>query len=281
MALNIIFPQLLLPYDSVKLGRLITTIDHPHQAYHDPPCPQPPIADILLRDSYTGAVHKDSNKNFVSALTSLISTSFSKRAKTQVRITAKQFKTYTLHNSDNWFDDAMDIQATRVWTERVVRRGFNIYMVVGFHTIMEARISYGSVIESTVGGQVNIPVALTLPTVGAIAPFGNIIDPYVGARSEGEDSSQAYFIAPGEQICAFQYRKVQHRWLSSNSLDAIQLSKLPRWSSLERRRDEEKGEDDILEVQSVPLNKLEGKWIQEDLLEGEIISIREVEEAGS
>jgi hypothetical protein len=280
MSLNIIIPQLFLPPSSVKLGRFITNIDHPHQSYYDPIYARTPEPAISSREAYVGLNHESSNASFGSALTSLMSAGFSRRAKTQVSVMADSVRTYALDNSDKWFTEAMAMLGTRTWIERTVDRGYDIYMIVGFHTVTNARIAHKFVHESDTGGQINIPVNLTLAAVGAIAPLGDIIDPSVGGNSQSVDNTRAFFIAPGEQICAFQYRKVRHRWFSSNSIDTARLSASPRWSSVERSRDEEDGEDDIMEVEAIPVpeEELDGKWARKEAPAGEILLIRAEEQ---
>ncbi|KAK4244596.1 hypothetical protein C7999DRAFT_17165 [Corynascus novoguineensis] len=123
MSLNIIVPHLFLPYSSVRLGRLITNIDHPHQHYHDPRYAKPPQPAIVPGDSFVGVSIKTGSTGFGSALTSLLSARFSKRAKTQVRITAEQIATYMLDNSDQLFDETTTVPTTRLWIERAIDRG--------------------------------------------------------------------------------------------------------------------------------------------------------------
>ena len=74
-------------------------------------------------------------------------------------------------------------------------------------------------------------------------------------------------------MCAFQYRKVRHQWFSSNS---IGLSKSPQWLSVERARDKEDGEDDIIEVEArAVLDKdLGGPWDKTELPDGEVLCFR-------
>ncbi|EXM14337.1 hypothetical protein RAB80_016453 [Fusarium oxysporum f. sp. vasinfectum] len=282
MSLNIIVPHVFLPQSSVKLARFIRNVDHPHQSYHDPLYAETPKSTVSTRETFVGLNHKSSNTSFASALTSLMSAGFSKRAKAQVKITADCVKTYALDNSDDWFTKATDILATKTWIERQADRGHNIYMVVGFHTITNARIVQELVHGIGAGGQIHVPFNLSLAAFGAVVPLGEIIDPSVGGNTDGVDSAQTSFMALGEQICALQYRKIRHRWLSSKSTDTFRLSKSPRWSSVERSRDEEDGEDDIIKVEAAPLseNGLDGKWDKMDALGGEVLLIRAGEITG-
>ncbi|KAG7424475.1 hypothetical protein Forpi1262_v014529 [Fusarium oxysporum f. sp. raphani] len=276
MSLNIIVPHFFLPRSSVKLGRFITNIDHPHQSYHDPLYIETPKSAVSAREAFVGLNDKSSNVSFASALTALMSAGFSKRAKAQVKITAECVKTHTLDNSDEWFSKAMDILATKVWIERQVDRGHDIFMIVGYHTITNARIVQKFVHGLDVGGQIHVPASLSLAAIGVVTPLGEIIDPSVEGNNDCVDNMQTSFMAPGEQVCAFQYRKIRHRWLSSKSTGTFRLSKSPRWSSVERGRDEEDGEDDIIEVEATPVPEeaLHGEWDRMDAPDGEILLIR-------
>src|SRR2546426_424585 len=96
-----------------------------------------------------------------------------------------------------------------------------------------------------------VPVSLSLAAVG-VAPLGNITDPSAKVNRHGLESTQSFFEA---QICAFQYRKIRR-----SSIDASRLSKSPRWSSVEKGRDEEDRQDDIIEVEAIPVDGLNGEW---------------------
>lgn len=278
MTVSIILSQIFLPRDSVKLGRFITNIEHPHQNYHDPPSANQPGVLVSLRDSYTGEHHTASKSSFGSTLTSLISAGFSNRAKTKIRIATEQVKTYSLDNSDFWFEEATRLEATRTWIERAIDRGHDIYMIVGFHTVTNASISQDSIDGKNAAAQINVPASLSLAAAGVITPLGNTIDPGVSVHRQGLDREQSHFVAPGEQVCALEYRKVCHRWLSSKHVDKSRLSKVCHWPSVERSRDEEDGEEDIVEVELAKLQGLGGNWDKE-VVGDEVLFIRSFEES--
>jgi hypothetical protein len=267
MAVNIIVPPPFLPFDSIKLGRFVTNVDHPNLRHHDPPCAEPPKQIVSPRDSYIGLHQKRSSASFGSALTSLISAWFSKRVKMQVRVTADKITTYTLDNSDGWFEDAVCIPATRTWIERTVDREDDIYMIVGFHAITNARITQDIVQGKDLRGQISLPVSAGFAVVGTL-------DHSVRGDLHDLDSSQSHFVALGDHVCAFQYRKMRHRWLSSRIIDTSRLSKVPRWSSVERGRDDEEGQDDVIEVNMTSVDDLDGEWDREELSGGEYLLIR-------
>jgi hypothetical protein len=51
--------------------------------------------------------------------------------------------------------------------------------------------------------------------------------------------------------------------LSSRSIDKAMLAKTPRWLAGDRWRDGEDGVEDIVEVETVDLGRLEGEWDEE------------------
>ncbi|KAB5581200.1 hypothetical protein GE09DRAFT_988271 [Coniochaeta sp. 2T2.1] len=260
MSVTIVLPQIFLPQNSVKLGRLTTSVEHPHQSHHDPPAASPPPMLTSLHASYTGEQHVSNTSGFGSTLTSLLSAGFSKRAKTRTRVTTEHVKTYILDDSDAWFDEATRLPVTRRWLERAFDRGQDVYMVVGFHTVTNASVTQESVAGRSAEGQITVPAGLSLAAAGVVVPLGSALDPGVAVYQQGYEGTQSQFVAPGEHICAVQYRKIRHQWLSSKHVDKARLSDVRQWSSMERARDEEDGEDDIVEVDFTDVHELDGDW---------------------
>ena len=274
MTSSIIFPQFFLPVTSIKLGRLVTSISHPHQDYYDPPLSNPPSSIVSHRDRYTGYQHGGTRSNFSTTLTSLLSSAFSKRANSRTRIETTQVKTYTLENSSKIFEEAMKIDSTRKWIEKAIDDGDDVYLIVGFHTVVDARIVHESVKSQDVGGRVGIPVDLSLAAVGAIVPFGNVINPSVEGQHVNADSLQAQFLVPGEQICALQYRKVRFRWLSSKGVDSASLSKYPRWRTTDGWRTMNLQAEDVkdtIEVEMEEVGSYDEDWEKVETIEGEVL----------
>lgn len=263
MTRSIILTPFFLPQDSIKLGRFVTRVDHPHQNHHDPPSAGQPRALLSVLDSFTGEHETASHSTFNASLTSLLSASFSKRAKINIRVATDRVKTYTLDNSDNWFDEAIGLAATRAWIERALDRGEDIYMIVGYRTVMNASISQASILVNSAGGQTTAPGTLSLTAAGIIAPIGGLLAASVGTNQQGLDGAISQFVAPGEQVYALEYRKLCHRWLSSKHVDNSRLSGVRQWPSMERSRDEEDGEDDIIEVEMTEVDGLDEDWDKE------------------
>ncbi|KAL2168569.1 hypothetical protein VTG60DRAFT_7174 [Thermothelomyces hinnuleus] len=260
MRISIAPAHIFLPRDSVKVGRFITNLEYPHQNYHDPPSASQPHVLVSLRGSYNGEHQSASKSAFASTLTSLLSAGFSKREKMKICVTTEQVKTYALDNSDSWFEEATRLQATRAWLERQIDRGHDIYMIVGFHTMTDANIRQQSVVGKNAGGHVSVSTSLSLATARVVALHGDAVDPNVALRRQFLDGAQSQFVVYGEQVCALEYRKMRHSWLSSRDIDQSRLSKVRQWPSIDRTRDEEDGVDDIIEVELADIQGLDGDW---------------------
>lgn len=202
-----------------------------------------------------------------------MSARFSKGTRLKVRVTTEQLKRYVLDNSEAWFDEATHIPATRAWIERSLDRGHDIFMIVGFHTVTDASIRHESMAIASACGHAEVPVSLSLAAVGVVAPLGGITNPSTSLQKDGLDGERARFIAPGEQVCAIEYRKIRHKWLSSKRIEKCQLSDVRQWPSMERARDEEDGEDDIIEVELEDVGDLDGHW-DKQILDHEVVLIR-------
>lgn len=274
MRTSVIPPQIFLPLGAVKLGRFVTSIKHPHQNYHDPLSPTIVRQDselISTRESYTGDRTSNNSLRLGSSLSSLLSAGFSKQTKTRTQITTEHAKTYTLANSDAWFDDATQLPAARAWIERNIDRGRDIYLIVGYHTVTDARVRQAAVAQGGTTGEIVLPVGMALAGAAGVGPVAipsalqDVMDPSITMEKLESDGEAQRCVFRGEQVCAVEYRKVKHRWLSGRDLNRARLDeRVHCWSSVEQSRGDEGEEDDedVIEVQLGDVN-VEGGWESE------------------
>jgi hypothetical protein len=109
------------------------------------------------------------------------------------------------------------------------------YVVVGYHTLVDVRIMEQSRGQSASGGNIILPVSTALATSGIVVPLGSVADPGLATSRERVEDEQRQFTAQGEQICAVQFRKVRHKWISSNKTDNMTLAET-RWERYDRPR---------------------------------------------
>src|SRR5271154_1196538 len=166
MSVSVLLPQFFLPEPTMKLGRFVTSVNEPLRDFLDP-------INNSSFEAFTRVVtHYDSvgtlmgHHSFASKLTSLLSSSFSKRTKASIRITANQVKTYHLVNNEDWVRNTMQSEDVRRWIERTVDKGEDIYVVVDYH----ARIAEQS-------SEQTASISAALAATGVVVPVGNLTDP--------------------------------------------------------------------------------------------------------
>jgi hypothetical protein len=270
MPASVLLPQFFLPQSAVKLGRFVTNVDEPHRHYHDPS----PRSDFNVVEKV--ATNYDiidtlaDSHNFASELTSFLAISISSRTKTAIRITTQQVKTYYLDNNGQWFRDAVQSEDVRKWIERILDEGEEIYVVVGYHTILDAHITEQSDEERRFGGKLEVPISTALAATGVVAPLGSLIDPSLANSHARTKEQQRQFVAQGEQIVAVQYRKLRFRLFSSKSIAKATLAKATRWERYDRPRYLQNDGDDMVEVELDDDLTVEGDREQHIVGSGEI-----------
>lgn len=263
---NILLPQFFLPTSAVRLGRFVISLDNPHQDFHDPSLSA--TAESKVQEQFNGIHHLIKQQKATSQLANFLSSSFSKRLKSSLQVTTNQIKTYSLNNSREWFRDAVQSMETRKWIERTIDEGEDIYVIVAYHTLLDARIREQSADESTAGGSVAIPLSTALSASGVVVPL-NAMDPGFSGIRGHKENDQSQFFAPGEQICAVQYRKVHCKWFASSKVDTVTLAKKSWWETYDRLRSLEPEIEDIIEVELKPYMELEGDYDECTLESGE------------
>ncbi|KAM5527874.1 hypothetical protein FOXYSP1_19748 [Fusarium oxysporum f. sp. phaseoli] len=225
MPRNILLPQGFLPQDSMQLGRFL----------------------VEASSQLSGSGH-----SLAATLTSLLSASYSKKVNASTRVSAARVTTYKLANSGSFFRRAVKDPKTRLWIEEQKDDGWgDLFFVVGYYTMLDANVILGAEEGKDAFGQVEVPVSAALAAGGIVLPVGGITDPKVSAKYEESRGAKVRFVAPGERICALQYRKVVFKWFSSRSIDQATLDRDNRWQTLSTLcdlRGKEESEDDVLEV---------------------------------
>ncbi|KAL8699325.1 MAG: hypothetical protein Q9201_006068 [Fulgogasparrea decipioides] len=244
-----------LSVESIRLGRLVRNIDEPQSDYLDPDCDLRPDSVVITPQSrYEEVQQSATDQSFTAVLTRLLSASRAKRNKVHTQVTTDRVTTYQLGNSGSWFKSAIKTLTAREWIKESIDQGDDIYVVVGFHTMLDAQVAEGAAVALESSGQLGLPVTgAALAATGVMVPLSDIADPRVAANKIKEKGIQRRFVADGEQICAVQYRKVRFRWFSSRDLDAALLEKGNRWKMYWNIRGQEVGTNDIVEDSTDPI----------------------------
>ena len=156
---------------------------------------------------------------------------------------------HQLSNSRDWFRSALKEKGTRKWFEEAILDGEDIYLIVGYQSVLDARLSKERLASKEHGATLQAPVALALTAVGIVLPFGVSAGPGVSRSTAESHLAGGSHVAPGEQVSAVQYRKVRFNFLSSRKLDKAQLERGSRWKMRWDFRGQESGVNDVIEPQ--------------------------------
>jgi hypothetical protein len=146
-----------------------------------------------------------------------------------------------------------------------VDEGEDIYVVVGYHTIIDARVA-AHVGQLVSGGKLVMPVSAVLAATGV-----KLADPGLASSGGHTEDQQRQFVAQGEQIIAVQYRKVCFKWFSSKTADKATLAKKTRWERYDRPRYLHGDGEDRVEVDLEDDLALEGDREKYTIESGEIL----------
>src|SRR5947207_14007060 len=205
--------QSFLPLESIKLGRFVLNPDEPYQDYLDPACDLTP--EILKRPQlrYLDVQNTAKTTGLAAELTSLVSASRSKQKTKLVAVTTEQSTIYQLANSGQWYNAALKDQETREWIDEVNGTGEEVYVMVGYQTMVDATVCGDMARLKNFQARLQLPVSEAASATGAVATIGDVADPGLDMHGRRDDDTRTQFVAAGEQIYAVQYRKVRFRWI--------------------------------------------------------------------
>lgn len=230
------FQNSLLPFNSVQLGRLVCGIKSPEreQNFIDPSSNNPPEFTITPRQDSEELLNSVKLREHLSQL---LSTSDGSQ---YLDPTDHSGFTYLLRNPGTWFNNACAAPKLCEWLECSADDGYDVYLVAGFHTLIDLRPSASADEEASAS------TAAILNT---------------GVDSETEIGN-SHVCAPGEKIYAVLYHKVHFKWYSSRKVERGFLEQNNRWKVYwEPRRgaidDDDDDDEDVAEAYLVVETELE------------------------
>lgn len=237
------------PFEAVKLGRFITNIERPQECYHEPSISDDQ-ASTVCGFSFSGQNQNERRASLGAYFTRLVSIKHSSIFNSTIQVDQATGNEYSLNNSTLWFDRAISSPETKSWIEKNALRGNKIYMVVGFQTLTNPRITITSTRGQQAASNLGIADILSLIISGAVIPDSISGPSTTQSQHQTVSSAQVCLDAPGERVCSLLYRRIKHRWLSSRKDDYLKLSPTHVWSCIEGNRREAYSESEDEEEES-------------------------------
>ncbi|RHZ50466.1 hypothetical protein CDV55_102972 [Aspergillus turcosus] len=248
--ISVISPIFLSPA-SVRLGRLVLDVHKPETDFLDPE-ERPPAGSVLVKlHTASEAVQPDTNnQSFTAKLAQLVSASQTEHRNTDTLVATERVTTYELSDPQAWFRRAVKAEPVREWIKHAINHHCDIFMIVGYHTMTDARVVIGAPDTAEITTWLKLPLMKALASAEITLPYDEIGHPAFENMASAPKKHHQYhrppqpqtqllhrprpgvqkrLVAIGEQVCALQYLKVRFRWLSSSTLDQTSLEKENQW----------------------------------------------------
>jgi len=234
MTISVLVRQPMAP-NMVSLGRLVLDMSAPWQDY----CPYFPVQLSPEKDVATTEflhvheiIEQTRGTKFHANITQAFSSLSGMTKRSTAHIVAPHGVRYWLLNSGDHFGRVCRDSNVRDWFDRVIKRGFDVYMVVGIVVLRDAKIANTVETTSRVESSIELPVTdAATAGVTSLVPtsLGAILDSGLGAGHLSQNTTETSYFAPGDRIIAVEYRKVRFEWFSSRKAGTAFLEKGNRW----------------------------------------------------
>lgn len=230
-----ILPTLLSP-ERLGLGTLISSLTSPYQELHRPQI-QPDAADIIRepQPSFRSIQHATDQRELRNQLTALLTASYGCESSEDISIESVVATSYFLENSGSFFRSICELEKTKEFLEIQIEGGRPVYLITGYHTVLDAAISHTRSRAHCVSGDVSLPVAEIASAAAGVPglvpqPLGSLTNVGAGVTVGSRVGTEMQYMAPGERIYALQARKVRFKWYSKKDVDRAFLEKGNRWT---------------------------------------------------
>jgi hypothetical protein len=241
----------LLPLDTIGLGYLTL---YPQDPAQDAYRPEPGLfadGDIVTQrlEDFSHILDRTTGSRLHAFLSSAINSTYSSKNVSGTDISSALCVTRQLRNSEDIFQEICKLPTARRWLERALRRRQQVYLVVGIKTLTDARIKQEKSRARETEAAVQVPTTLAAAAGGVVLPFGDALDVGVGLSRQKQNDETTSFVAPGEQIFAVQYRKIQVARFSARDIDKASLELGNSWKIYVEARGGEEAAEEVVDAQ--------------------------------
>ena len=210
-------PQTFLSCKDISLGRLVTDTEYPCQDFFDPQSDVPLQNSSKTYHQYQAAESDSKDSNIGAKLLQLLSLKRAREENTNIEINSERVTTHLLSNYRAWFADIIQQQSTRKWIENALKSD-KIYLVVGYHTALNPRVSESRNFSQTDAVNGTIPVSGAIAASTGVMLPSDVVDPAVEIRRLNGGAASQAFEDEGESVFAVMYRELKFKRHSSRQL---------------------------------------------------------------
>ena len=246
-----------IPVQNVRLGALIPNYQAPANEAIAPRNPADTDVNKSPQTAYKNLV-KIYRKTALSPHLALFGFDVSRDEDIDVIIEATQGMQYELNNATRWFQSICTDTEVQEWIQKRARARKDMFLLTGYRTFTDARVTSSAKHGGEIGGNVSVPVDAIASAAGAGIPISIGMDIGLEGKKERSRKVEGSFTARGEQIYAIQYRQVEVGWFKSSSVDSASLEDKGHWEDVFTNMGDEK-EYDMVEASLTTALRLEVK----------------------
>lgn len=241
----------LLPLNIIGLGYLTLYPQDPAQDSYRPEPESLIDGDVVTQrlENFSHILDRTTGSRLHAFLSSAIHSAYSNNNVSGIDISSALCVTRQLRNSEEVFQGICKLSTARRWLERALRRRQQVYLVVGIKTLTDARIKQEKSRAIETEAAVQIPTTLAAAAGGVVLPLGDFLDVGAGLSRQKQNAEKISFVAPGEQIFAVQYRKIQFARFSGRDIDKASLELGNSWKIYVEARGGEEAAEDVVDAQ--------------------------------
>jgi hypothetical protein len=203
------FSSSYLNHDEIKLGDLVLNIRDPSEAF----CPdtiKPNESDYWCRPfgEVGGSNMDEMSASFSAMLTKLFTLGAHRNNLDDETIRAKQAKVYTLKNHGPYLQRQLKNKNVMEWI-LTHRRNKDIYMIVGYHTVVDAKVNNHHQMDKQIEAKAKIPASEVVLPGSSNTAIGQATNIGLDAKGSHKRDHATSFLAPGERIIGIKYRKLR------------------------------------------------------------------------
>ena len=231
-----------IPIANVQLGSLVPDYLHPAIDAIAPIKPTPADLHTSPQTTYK-SLFKTYRKTALGPHLAVFGFDVSKDQDVDVIIKATRGMLYALKAPTAWFRQLCQETEVQEWIQERARARRSMYIVTGYRTFDDARVTNKDKHGKGLGGSIDIPIDAIASATAAGIPISLGMDASFEGKVERSTNIEERYIAPGEQIYAIQYRRVTVGWFRSRSAAQTSLDDKICWEDVFVSRGEENGED--------------------------------------
>ncbi|KAM7211434.1 hypothetical protein V8F06_013190 [Rhypophila decipiens] len=215
----------------LQLGWLVRDRKRPLSSCHR--IPNPPKGERIVEvTNFQDTISEDTKLTLGTFLSQILSLTIAPSSGVSVEVTADVSAIDILPDdeAEDWYNSLCRRTTARCWIQDRISDGDKVRLIVGIHSLQNAKVSVTEHQGNSLGGTITVPLSAILGIPGIL---DMAVDPGLGALREVERKASRCFEAT-DIIYAVAYRRIRIGFLSRKNVDATRLGDMQWKYSLKR-----------------------------------------------